>query len=55
MITVLLLVLFFVGIGLYSIGNVKVAEIGRIVIFCSLLVFLLMASQHLQIDLVKRR
>ena len=50
-----LIVLMLLGLGLYTIGNGKVAEIGRVVFFCSLLVFLAAVSDHLQIELVRRR
>lgn len=51
----LLLVLILLGMGLYATNNSKVSEIGRIVFFCALLVFLFAAAEHLQIDLVRRR
>lgn len=51
----LLVVLIVLGLILYTTSNAKVAEVGRIVFFCALLVFLFQATQHLQIEVVPRR
>ena len=51
----LILVLLLAGLALYTTSNTKIAEIGRIVFFCSLLVFLFTVGQSLQIDVVRRR
>lgn len=51
----LLIVLMVLGLGLYAGTNAKVAEVGRIVFFCALFVFLAVAVEHLQLELVKRR
>lgn len=51
----LIAVLMLAGLALYTTSNTKIVEIGRIVFFCSLLVFLFTVGQSLQIDVVRRR